>query len=107
MPIPRPQNFTNYKKVLAKQVLAKQVEPNEKPKIKKPKQTDEDVKAYHHEYFKKYKEQNHDKIKAQKEIYYAENKQRLKEERATKVPCGICNKIISVGGLKYHLENLH
>jgi hypothetical protein len=97
MPIPRPQKYTNYKKVGGLGV----------PPIRKTKQTDEEVKAWHHEYFKKYKKQNHDKINAQKEIYYNENKQRLKEERATKVPCGICDKIISVGGLKYHLEHLH
>ena len=95
--IPRPQKFANYKKA----------EPKTKTKVKKTRQTQEEIKAYHHEYYKKYKELNHDKIQAKKDIYYSENKQRLKEERATKVPCGICDKLISIGALKYHIEHLH
>jgi len=94
--IPRPQKFANYKKA----------EPKTKTKVK-TRQTQEEIKAYHHEYYKKYKELNHDKIQAKKDIYYSENKQRLKEERATKVPCGICDKLISIGALKYHIEHLH
>lgn len=93
--IPRPQSFNNYKKA----------EP--KTKTIKSRQSEEEIKEYHHKYYKKYKAENYEKIQAKKDIYYEANKERLRIERATKVPCGICNKIISIGGMKYHIEHIH
>ena len=71
---PKIQRFKSSKNP-TKQTL--EISPKTKTKVKKTRQTQEEIKAYHHEYYKKYKAENYDKIQAQKDIYYSENKDKL------------------------------
>ena len=82
----------------------------------------DDVKLDQKKFGKKYRDKNKEIINEKGKIYYDKNKEIIKEnkkiyrdknkeiinkKRREKIPCSICNKLISRNGISQHIKRLH
>ena len=57
------------------------------------------------EYFKEYHKEWYQNNKEKRSEYYQNNKEKINEYKKQKVPCDICNKILTKGTLSRHKKN--
>tara|TARA_R100000655_G_scaffold90950_1_gene131631 strand:- start:566 stop:817 length:252 start_codon:yes stop_codon:yes gene_type:complete len=56
-------------------------------------------------YYRNYYQNNKEKIKAESELYYYENKDKILEYKGTKIECS-CGAKVARGGMRRHLNSI-